>query len=460
MPDSKNEKVVKMRPRFRFNIGVLIFLIIFAYVMYFIVRYFTAVHISSYMVENGSLVQEDTYTGLCIRDETISYASGSGKIIYYATASERVGAHTLVYSLDPGGIINSIIDSDDAGKYIYADDYTSIAGLIKAFDLAYDPLSFDEVYDLKKNVNSALREAMNTNALDALTESGDVGGVLSLSYSSRDGIVEYYTDGYETLVSDNISIEMIDPTDYTPIVLESNVSIESGDAVYKLVTDEDWSVAIEVSDDMAAQLEDMGTVYVTFQDDHNSAYAKVSINNTPDGNIAILQFSNSMERYADKRYLDIKLNLDTITGLKVPVSAIIEKEFLVVPTEYATLGGNSSETGFLVEETDEDGNKSAVFKSPSISYESDGYYYIDDKELAKGSIIYKPDSADTYVANRTRTLSGTYCINKGYAVFKKIDILYSNDEYAIVVPGLNYGLSLYDYIALDATSVTEGAIIN
>ncbi len=460
MADNENKNVVKMRPRFRFNIGVLIFLIIFVYVMYFIVSYFTAKHVRAYMVDNGSLVQEDTYTGLCVRDETVSYAGKSGMIIYYATAGERVGAHTLVYSLDSDGVINSLIDSDDAGKYIYDSDYNDIANTIKSYDLAYNPMSFDTVYNLKSTVNSALREAMNTNALDALTSSGDAAGALSLSYANRDGIVEYYTDGYETLTAENVSVDMLDETSYSSINLESNVGIESGDAVYKLVTDESWSVAVAVSDETAATLEEMGTVNVTFQSDHQSAYAKVSFNDTSDGRIAILTFSNSMERYASMRYVDIRLNLDAVTGLKIPNSAIIDKEFIVIPEECATKGGNSFDTGFLVREEDEEGNESAVFKTPTISYESDGYYYIDKSELDLGSVIYKPDSSDTYTANETMTLSGAYCINKGYAVFKKINILYSNDEYSIVEAGLSYGLSLYDYIALDATAVTEGVIIN
>ena len=53
-----------------------------------------------------------------------------------------------------------------------------------------------------------------------------------------------------------------------------------------------------------------------------------------------------------------------------------------------------------------------------------------------------------------------YNINKGYADFKQINILYQNEEYSIVKSNTQYGLNVYDYIVLDAASVEEDEIIN
>ena len=51
------------------------------------------------------------------------------------------------------------------------------------------------------------------------------------------------------------------------------------------------------------------------------------------------------------------------------------------------------------------------------------------------------------------SLIGVYNINKGYADFTAITILSSNEEYAIVKSNTTYGLSEYDYIVLDASTV-------
>ena len=61
--------------------------------------------------------------------------------------------------------------------------------------------------------------------------------------------------------------------------------------------------------------------------------------------------------------------------------------------------------------------------------------------------------------SKRATLIGVYNINKGYADFKQINILYKNDEYSIVESGTTYGLSVYDYIVLDAESVNENDFI-
>ena len=51
-------------------------------------------------------------------------------------------------------------------------------------------------------------------------------------------------------------------------------------------------------------------------------------------------------------------------------------------------------------------------------------------------------------------------MNKGYADFKQINILYQNDEYAIVKSNTKYGLNVYDYIVLNADTVSDDQFIN
>ena len=70
-----------------------------------------------------------------------------------------------------------------------------------------------------------------------------------------------------------------------------------------------------------------------------------------------------------------------------------------------------------------------------------------------------PESTETYVLSEKRSLKGVYCINKGYAVFKQINILCESDTYYIVEEGNSYGLSNYDHIALDSTNIKENDVV-
>ena len=56
-------------------------------------------------------------------------------------------------------------------------------------------------------------------------------------------------------------------------------------------------------------------------------------------------------------------------------------------------------------------------------------------------------------------LKGVYNVNKGYAVFRRIEPLQEGDEYVIIKKGTSQGVSIYDHIALNASTVVEDAVI-
>ena len=69
------------------------------------------------------------------------------------------------------------------------------------------------------------------------------------------------------------------------------------------------------------------------------------------------------------------------------------------------------------------------------------------------------DTKEKYIVGETDSLEGVYCINQGYAVFRRIDILDQNEEYAIVSKETPYGLARYDHIVKDASKVKEEDIL-
>jgi hypothetical protein len=107
----------------------------------------------------------------------------------------------------------------------------------------------------------------------------------------------------------------------------------------------------------------------------------------------------------------------------------------------------------------EEGERTVEFIETTIYHETENEYYLDDYTLRIGDYLNMPASGEKYAVSRRGTLSGVYNINKGYADFKQINILYQNDEYSVVRSNTQYGLSAYDYIALDARMVSENELI-
>ncbi len=453
--DNKIININNKRPQL--NIGVLIFLIILIYTLYFVVMFFITDHVSAYEVESGSIVQDTSYTALAIREEQVYYAASNGIVNYYANEGDRVSVRSLIYSLDNNGTINSILDSSsgDATEYLTSDNLSSISKQTKEFAMSYDNMDFYKLYDYSQSTNSSLKEYMNYNALSSISESGSSDS-LELYYGQAPGIICYYTDGYESLTTDVVTTAALDASAYTPVELENNINVESGFPVYKLVTNEKWSIVLEVSDDVAAQLEEKGSVTVTFEDDGNSAIGTTEIKKDGSANLAIISFTNSMERYCTKRYLNVRLLLDSVTGLKIPNSAIVTKTFNMIPKDYATITASDT-VGFFVLESEDSTTTTVV--SPTIYEETDEYYYVAEEDISVGTVLAKPDSADRLVVIDTDTLTGVYNINKGYASFTQIEVLLENSDYSIVRSGTNYGLSQFDYIALNADTISDGEIV-
>ncbi len=74
-------------------------------------------------------------------------------------------------------------------------------------------------------------------------------------------------------------------------------------------------------------------------------------------------------------------------------------------------------------------------------------------------VYIRSESGERYQVGPKEALEGVFNVNKGYATFRRVEILYKNEEYCIIKDNTEYGLSVYDHIALDGKTAVEQAII-
>lgn len=442
---------------------MLIFATIFIYVVICVIMYFQAQHIVGYSVKEGSLTSNTIYKGIALRSEEIITSNDAGYVNYFAREGERAAYGNLIYTIDETGKLSDYIKSNESGENTLSDsDLSELKTEIVSFAGNFDCKDFSSVYNFKYNVEGTVMKLANYNILENVDALNGASGtaLINYCYAPDSGIVIYSTDGYEDLTLQDITKEHFDQDAYEKTHLVNNELIAKGDPVYKLSTSEDWSIVIPVEVDLAAQLEEAEYIKVRFLKNQYTAWGKVTTNTNEAGDtFASLTFTNSMITFCTDRFVDIELLLEDESGLKIPNSAIVEKEFFIVPKEYVTLGGNSGNSGVLLETYDENGNATTEFVETSIYEETETEYYLDDTVLRAGNYLIKPDSTDKYAVSKTGTLIGVYNINKGYADFKQIIILYQNDEYSIVKSNTAYGLNVYDYIVLDASTVKDNEFI-
>ena len=447
-------------------IGVIIFTIILIYIVFNVFTYFTQVHIAKYEVEQGTMATNNIYTGLILRDEVVYNAEYTGAINYYVKDYAKVGFNDFIYSVDEhGSVSDKINEAKQDGITISDVTAEEVVKLLDDFKASYSKTEFYHTYSLKEQINAILSEAVNLDALLKISEYADYAEQNQTFHkvrSPKDGIISYYIDGYEQVTLDTFQKDMFDESAYKRTNLKTRLQTSSGEAAYKLVNSEAWNVILPIPAELADELyqDDDFIIHIRFIKDSKEMYANFEIIERSGAYYLVLSLKNAMVRYIADRYVDVELLLAEETGLKIPNTAITEKEFYTIPIDYILKGDDSNVDGILIERSDENGNVKSEFIKPTIYYKTEEFGYIDSEYVQAGERIVKSNSEERYVIGHdTATLKGVYNINKGYAVFKQIEILFQNEEYTIVKTGTSYGIALYDHIALDGSKIKEDELI-
>lgn len=459
--ERERNNVRQYKRPFNMNLGIVIFGCIFIYILICVYMYFTSKHIVGYEVKAGSLSVNNVYRGIALRKEEVVNSNDSGYINYYAKEAGRVAVGDLVYTVDETGQFQDLSASGDEENALSDADLTELKTEILGFSNSFNPQRFGDTYDFKNNVRGTVLKLANYKILeniDAMKGTGSE-GLLKTIRAAKTGIVIYSVDGYENKKADEINAADISGEEYEKKPLIGNELVEKGDPAYKVCLNENWSIVIPMEQERLEDFREGEYIKIKFLKNQDISWARIHILNNADGSYVELQLNNSMITFCTDRYIDIEIFSEEENGLKIPNSSIVEKEFFLVPKDYVTKGGNTGGQGILKEVFTEDGKRSVEFLETTIYSESEDDYYLDDTYLSIGDYIMKPDSEEKYAVSKRDSLIGVYNINKGYADFKQIQILFQNDEYSIVKPNTTYGLSVYDYVVLDATAVSENDFI-
>ncbi len=460
-----SEKKKKNRAGFRFdglrnvfslNIGTILFGALFIYMLISLFIYLTATHITSYQVTSGPLSRNQTYTALVERQEEIVTSTTAGDITYYARDNSKVQKSGAVFAV---GSAQSEIGETE--MELTDEQLVQIRSSLATFSNYFDSNNFYDAYSFKYELEGSL-----VNQYASLEDVSDgesqtlqtrtIGGQ-TVSFAPSDGLVLFSVDGYEEINEETLSADDFSRKAYEKSNLRTE-AVNVGDQVYKLVTSEQWSLLIPLSEQQVVSLAGRETIKVRFQKDGTTQTGKFTLIDNDNGYFAKISFSSGMIRYASDRFLEIELVTNNDTGLKIPLSALVDKDFYVIPMEYATNGGTSDDTGFLRATGTKDDDPTE-FVSATIYDKDDNFYYVDTKDFEENDVLVRPDSTERFTVKDTSPLEGVYCINKGYAVFRKVNIIDQNEEYCIVESGTAYGLAQYDNIVYDSSTVKEEEVL-
>lgn len=454
---SDNGRVVKFKKRRTINIGIVVFLILFLYIAIYIYIYLTKDKLSIYEVHKGTTAIDNHVTGIILRDEKLVYSDKAGYITYHQKEGARVAKKSAIFSVNESGQLENLVAVNDIPISLSDKNFDKIKHNIKNFQKTFSSNSFHTVYRFKENIQNTVLDIINETIIN---QDNSILANANISYCDESGIVTYYMDSYESLTPESVTLEHFNQDNYQRINLRNAKTIEQSKPVYKLITSESWSIILSLSKLQFEKLVGKENVSFTVLNDNFKMTADLELLQPKgDAFFARLKLNKYMSNYLEERFIDIELNFDSVYGLKIPASAVVEKEFYLVPLSYFAQGSDSKELGLTKKTISEKGDIIYSHVPTDIYYQDENVAYIDKDLFPPGTMIQSPLGSDVYILAETGRLTGVYNVNQGYAVFRRIEVLYQNDEYYIIKENTPKGVAVYDHIALDGSTAVDNAII-
>ena len=461
MADSK--KIIPYRKKRIINVGVIIFLLVFFYLILILVKFATRKQIRYNEVVEGSMSENKTHTGLILRDESVQVSPDGGYINIYMRDGKRAAVGSRVYSLDATGDLKKLMEAS-AGKEDTISDSSVIEMKKKLSNFAsnYSDSDFEYVYDTKYLLDNAASEYSNLINIENIDNISNENGLsLNVVTSPYSGEISYAMDDIAEKKEEDLTKSDFDTSKHPISYIKNEQLIEAETKVYRIVNSESWSIYFEFEKGEEELYAEKKALTVKFKSNGLTLTGDYSVVETKDGySLGKLTFDKYMVQFISNRYAEFDIQSSVVNGLKIPSKCVLEKDFYTIPVEYMAKGGDGVSDGFY-KQVDKDGTTSTVFVPEDIIKITDTNCYIstENKDIASGDKLIKPDSNEIFEVSNKEKLLGVYNINKGFTVFKNIDILGSNKEFYIVDKGTKYGLKVYDHILLNPDSFKEGDFI-
>lgn len=453
--DKKKDK--KNKP---INVGFIIFVIIAIYIIGHTGMFLFREKTSMYRVVSDEKSEVINTTGLALRNEKIIRSTEAGYINYYVNGNSRVRKNEMIFSIDKTGSIYSQLSfdnqTDEAGE--------RLTDILHQFQINRDD-NFFSTYSLKESMNEMVMTSSSKMVMATLKKSTEDNEFFNVNYASDSGIIVYGVDGLEELTEDKITPEIFENSNnyLLKTASENDGKVATGEPIYKLISDEVWNVVVPITENQKILLADKNYVEVIVDNKGFTAKAQARIDNINNKDYLVLTFFNYMSDYADKRFVNIYIVLKSISGLKIPKSAVIERQVYEIPDEFYAGGGGNMAGGFSIQTINKHNKVDIKYVETDICYRDPDakLVYVDANEGFKsGDVIVEPNSGNTYTISKTKLLKGVYNINDGYPRFKHIEpdtdnTKSDNSEYYLIPTDKGYYLKEYDNIILNADRVTN-----
>lgn len=464
---AKDRNIIKFRTRKEVNIGLVVAFGVLVLLVINIYRYFTTPHLALYEVQAGSSGSEVSAVAMILRPETVYRTEHAGYLNYYYREGARVTKNAKIYSVNDSSELQDILNYNEENSALNANDLNRLKGSVRSFCATYSDATFSECYDLREEFLSDYLRYRDVSMLDTLAnQNAELNSFLTVN-SEKSGVISYFSDLYDGYTKEMITGEEFLTEKRTVPQYSKQTGISAIDSfAYKLIPEDTWQLVIQIPDDCMTRIKKAGATVsfrimgdtVLYEKPYEELYAG-------GGSYLAIEMDRYGTEYLSERFLDVTLYLDAREGLKIPETSILTKDIYQIPERFVMKGGGEEDTlGVSLERYDSESGevKPDFFEIHPLFYEN-GYYYVAEEDMDSGQYINsagltgEPERAMLY--SFITGMEGVYNMNKGFAVFRRIERITDVEDYVLVRADQAGGLSVYDHIVLDVSAVTKDIIL-
>lgn len=464
---AKDRNIIKFRTRKEVNIGLVVAFGVLVLLVINIYRYFTTPHLALYEVQAGSSGSEVSAVAMILRPETVYRTEHAGYLNYYYREGARVTKNAKIYSVNDSSELQDILNYNEENSALNTNDLNRLKGSVRSFCATYSDATFSECYDLREEFLSDYLRYRDVSMLDTLAnQNAELNSFLTVN-SEKSGVISYFSDLYDGYTKEMITGEEFLTEKRTVPQYSKQTGISAIDSfAYKLIPEDTWQLVIQIPDDCMTRIKKAGATVsfrimgdtVLYEKPYEELYAG-------GGSYLAIEMDRYGTAYLSERFLDVTLYLDAREGLKIPETSILTKDIYQIPERFVMKGGGEEDTlGVSLERYDSESGevKPDFFEIHPLFYEN-GYYYVAEEDMDSGQYINsagltgEPERAMLY--SFITGMEGVYNMNKGYAVFRRIERITDVEDYVLVRADQAGGLSVYDHIVLDVSAVTKDIIL-
>lgn len=339
-------------------------------------------------------------------------------------------------------------------------DYRDIRSVISLYKLKYKNVDFYDAYNFENNLNNKVIELNNEIIMQQVNDASVAGSMSSVN-SPYSGLVTYYTDGYEEYNLSTISAGDFDKSAYEKQTLKSGDIVGANAPVVKIIPSENWKIVAPISAEQINAISADDHVDIKINSSSYSIYMPYEIINGTDGTYISINLDKYLSNYISERFLKVEIILDDDSGLKVPVSSLVDKQVYKIPKNYFSAGGNQTQSNKINIQVRNESTGEITIKqvTPTIYRVDEAFCYADPLAFNDTDVIIDIESNNTMAVSLIdrETIQGVYVANRGSAEFRKVSVVKIVDEFALISG--DEELKIYDNIILDSSKVTENQIL-